>query len=71
MRHQVLLTATGLPTSYRPDALPELVELMRIDKKARGDQLRFVVLKGLAHPVILEGPDESMLQAAYREVCRG
>jgi 3-dehydroquinate synthase len=68
MRHQVLLTAAGLPTSYRPDALPDLVELMRVDKKARGDTLRFVVLKGLAHPVILEAPDESMLEAAYREV---
>jgi 3-dehydroquinate synthase len=70
MRHQVLLATTGLPTSYRPDALPELVELMRVDKKARGDKLRFVVLKGLAHPVILEDPDPSMLEAAYREVCR-
>jgi 3-dehydroquinate synthase len=70
MRHQALLSATGLPTSYRRDALPDLVELMRIDKKARGDTLRFVVLKGLAHPVILEAPDESMLEAAYREVCR-
>jgi 3-dehydroquinate synthase len=70
MRHQVLLAATGLPTSYRPDALPDLIELMRIDKKARGDKLRFVVLQGLAHPVILEAPDEAMLEAAYREVCR-
>ncbi|HVT65163.1 MAG TPA: 3-dehydroquinate synthase [Mycobacteriales bacterium] len=70
MRHQVCLAATGLPTTYRPDALPELVELMRIDKKARGDKLRFVVLKGLAAPVMLEDPDPSMLDAAYREVAR-
>ncbi|HVT21444.1 MAG TPA: 3-dehydroquinate synthase [Mycobacteriales bacterium] len=70
MRHQVVLTATGLPTSYRPGALAELVELMRIDKKARGDKLRFVVLQGLAHPVILEDPDPAMLDAAYREVSR-
>ena len=33
---------------------------MRVDKKARGDLLRFVVLDGLAKPAILEGPsDES------------
>ncbi|HVV75545.1 MAG TPA: 3-dehydroquinate synthase [Mycobacteriales bacterium] len=70
MRHQVLLASTGLPTSYRRDALPDLVELMRIDKKARGDKLRFVVLKGVAHPVILDDPDPAMLEAAYREVCR-
>ena len=67
---QVVLAATGLPTTYRPDALPDLVELMRMDKKARGDKLRFVVLEGLATPVMLEDPDPSMLDAAYREVGR-
>jgi 3-dehydroquinate synthase len=70
MRHQVVLAATGLPTTYRPDALPELLELMRIDKKARGDKLRFVVLKAVGSPVMLEAPDRDMLQAAYREVGR-
>jgi 3-dehydroquinate synthase len=28
-----------------------------VDKKSRGDLLRFVVLEGLGRPVMLEGPD--------------
>ncbi|HWA66092.1 MAG TPA: 3-dehydroquinate synthase [Mycobacteriales bacterium] len=68
MRHKVILTALGLPTSYRPDALPELLELMRIDKKSRGATLRFVVLDEIAKPMMLENPEPSLLDAAYREV---
>jgi 3-dehydroquinate synthase len=68
MRHKVVLAALGLPTTYRPDALPELVELMRIDKKARGAKLRFVVLDEIGKPMMLEAPEPSLLEAAYREV---
>ena len=38
---------------------------MRVDKKARGDQLRFVVLDGLAGPRSSTDPDEALLRAAY------
>jgi 3-dehydroquinate synthase len=38
---------------------------MRVDKKARGNQLRFVVLDGLAHPSVLAGPDEQLLREAH------
>jgi 3-dehydroquinate synthase len=41
---------------------------MRVDKKARGDQLRFVVLAGLARPEILVDPDRNLLEAAYDAV---
>jgi 3-dehydroquinate synthase len=67
-RHKVLLAALGLPTTYRPDALPDLLELMRIDKKARGAKLRFVVLDEIARPMMLEDPEPSLLESAYREV---
>jgi 3-dehydroquinate synthase len=40
---------------------------MRVDKKARGAKLRFVVLDGLAKPSTLDGPDEALLRAAYEE----
>ena len=44
---------------------------MRVDKKARADTLRFVVLDGLARPAILAGPDDDLLRQAYRnEVAR-
>ena len=41
---------------------------MRVDKKARGDTLRFVVLDGLARPAVLSGPSEELLRAAYSEI---
>ncbi|MER7890234.1 3-dehydroquinate synthase [Micromonospora sp. NPDC094482] len=70
-RHRAAVAALGLPTSYRADAWPELLGAMRVDKKARGDRLRFVVLDGLARPAILDGPDDDLLRAAYAEVAAG
>ena len=69
-RHEPALTALGLPTRYRAEAWPELHAAMRVDKKARGARLRFVVLDGLAQPSILDSPSEELLRAAYAEVCR-
>ena len=63
-----ILTSLGLPVSYDADALPQLLEYMAGDKKTRAGVLRFVVLDGLAKPGRLEGPDPSLLAAAYAEV---
>jgi 3-dehydroquinate synthase len=41
---------------------------MRVDKKARGNRLRFIVLEGLGRPIALDDPDPAMLEAAYSEV---
>jgi 3-dehydroquinate synthase len=67
-RHRSVLSALGLPTTYRADAWPALLEAMKVDKKARGDRLRFVVLDGLARPAVLEAPDPALLAAAYAEL---
>ncbi len=67
-RHRAILTSLGLPVSYDADALPQLLEYMAGDKKTRSGVLRFVVLDGLAKPGRLEGPDPSLLAAAYAEV---
>ncbi len=69
-RHRSVLELVGLPTTYRAGLWPQLHEAMRVDKKARGDQLRFVVLEGLARPTILQGPDPALLTAAYAEITR-
>jgi 3-dehydroquinate synthase len=67
-RHRAILELLGLPTSYRPSAFPALLETMRIDKKARGNRIRFIVLSGLAKPVAVDDPDPAVLAAAYSEV---
>ncbi|MFD8536790.1 3-dehydroquinate synthase [Streptomyces rubrogriseus] len=67
-RHRAILESVGLPLHYRYDQWPKLVENMKVDKKSRGDLLRFIVLDGLAKPTVLEGPDPAVLLAAYGEV---
>jgi 3-dehydroquinate synthase len=70
-RHAAMLRRIGLPTTYRASAFPELAGVMRIDKKSRGAVQRFVVLAGLAEPVILDDPAPSLLEEAYLEVAEG
>ena len=67
-RHRALLASIGLPTTYRPDAFPTLLDAMRVDKKARGNRLRFVVLNAIARPSTVDDPDPAVLAAAYSEV---
>ena len=67
-RHRTVLESVGLPLHYRYDQWPKLLETMKVDKKSRGDLLRFIVLDGLAKPTVLEGPDPAVLLAAYGEV---
>jgi 3-dehydroquinate synthase len=67
-RHRSVLESVGLPTRYRPDAYAGLLETMRVDKKARGNRIRFILLDGLARPVAVDDPDPAVLAAAYSEV---
>jgi 3-dehydroquinate synthase len=70
-RHRTVLGLLGLPTSDHwsrtdPDSRFEsLLEVMRRDKKTRGDVLRFVVLDGPGSVTRLEGPDRELLRTAY------
>lgn len=83
VRHTEVLAAAGLPTSFghprvaslglaslglASHSFDELLSAMHVDKKARGAQLRFVVLDGLARPVILADPPLADLQAAFEKV---
>ncbi|UQA32976.1 3-dehydroquinate synthase [Streptomyces sp. HNA39] len=67
-RHRTILQSVGLPLTYRGDQWPKLLENMKVDKKSRGDLLRFIVLDALGKPTVLEGPDPAVLLAAYGEV---
>ncbi|CAM3516547.1 3-dehydroquinate synthase [Nocardioides zeicaulis] len=64
-RHRAVLSRVGLPTTYDAASFEELHAAMKVDKKARGSQLRFVVIDDLAAPRILAGPREDDLRAAY------
>jgi 3-dehydroquinate synthase len=64
-RHESVLASVGLPTRFAGARFEELLATMRVDKKARGSQLRFVVLEGIGRPAVLADPPEELLRAAY------
>jgi len=67
-RHRSTFARAGLPTTYADAGFDDLIGAMRVDKKARGSVLRFLVLTGLAQPTILTGPSEDDLRAAFETV---
>jgi hypothetical protein len=62
----------GLPITVKELGLEagfdDLIGAMRVDKKARGSVLRFLVLHDVADPRILTGPTEEQLRDAYAVV---
>jgi 3-dehydroquinate synthase len=64
-RHRSILASVGLPITYGDRAWPDLFDAMKVDKKARGDRLRFVVLDDLARPAILDSPPAPLLEQSY------
>jgi 3-dehydroquinate synthetase len=63
-----LISRLGLPTSYNAKSLREVLDVMAIDKKTRGNTLRFVVLKAIGKPTRLEGPSDEILNKAWQKV---
>jgi len=64
-RHASAFARVGLPTTWAGAPYDELRARMAVDKKSRGTHLRFVVLRGLADPMVLTDPPEEHLRAAY------
>jgi 3-dehydroquinate synthase len=67
-RHERVLRQLGLPVRYEGAPWADLHAAMRVDKKARGARLRFVVLDALARPSILDNPSDELLAKAFAEV---
>ena len=66
--HRELLEKFDLPTSYRPGALPKLIELMAGDKKSRGTVVRFIGLEDIAKPIWLESVTSDQIAQAYGRI---
>jgi len=67
-RHEAVLASVGLPTRWSGAPFEDLLATMRVDKKSRGSQLRFVVLEDIARPAVLADPPEDLLRAAYEHL---
>jgi 3-dehydroquinate synthase len=69
-RHRAILQQLGLPTTYTGASWGTLLDAMQVDKKARADRMRFVVLDGLARPGLLEAPDPALLAEAHTRIAQ-
>lgn len=67
-QHQSLLTRIGLPVSYELSAFPQLHALMSIDKKSRGNTLRFVGISDIGKTQRVEGLNIDELSAIYEKI---
>jgi len=67
-QHLAILRGMGLPTSYPHSHWPDLLASMKLDKKSRGNSLRFVVISEIGKTQRLENPNESDMIAAYEKV---
>lgn len=63
--HRRVLTMAGLPTTYVGGDWAGLRDAMKLDKKARGSSLRFVLLTGLGRVRIVADPPEETLESSY------
>jgi 3-dehydroquinate synthase len=70
-RHHDAFARVGLPTTWAGASFEELMAAMRVDKKARGSQLRFVALDDIGRPRVLADPPEADLRAAYEVMVGG
>ncbi len=67
--HRLVLGGLQLPIAYPRAAWPELLPLLSLDKKTRGNSLRFVALTSTGETVRIENPLEIELRTAYERIC--
>ena len=67
-RHRSVLALVGLPIAWTGGSFDDMLAAMRLDKKSRGSQLRFVILDGLGATKILAGPDEQLLRDSFASI---
>jgi 3-dehydroquinate synthase len=66
--HFQILQDLSLPINYKRESWPKLLAHMAVDKKSRGNSLRFVTISEIGKTGRLENPDPKTLYAAYEKV---
>ncbi|MSZ35100.1 MAG: 3-dehydroquinate synthase, partial [Actinobacteria bacterium] len=66
--HRNLLSNLNLPITYYRTAWPTLRPILALDKKSRGDTIRFVTLTGLGSTSRLEDLTSNELDEAYERI---
>jgi len=66
--HRNILLSYGLPITFERRAWQKLAPLLALDKKARGNTIRFVALNGIGSTVRLEDLTSAELDAAYERI---
>jgi len=61
-RMQRLIERAGLPVLAPPLAVARYLELMRVDKKAEGGEIRFVLIEALGRAGVRGAPDDLVCQ---------
>lgn len=67
-QHRDILRALGLPVSYPKSAWDRLLPLIALDKKVRGNSIRFVILQGLGKTERFENVSIEELTGAYEKI---
>jgi len=66
--HRSILSAYGLPITFDKQSWQKLAPLLALDKKARGNTIRFVSLKGIGSTIRLEDLTSAELDSAYERI---
>ena len=66
--HRSILLSYGLPITFERQAWQKLAPLLALDKKARGNTIRFVALDGIGSTIRLEDLTSAELDAAYERI---
>jgi 3-dehydroquinate synthase len=67
-QHVKVLSQLGLPVAYGQGDWLNLLATMRVDKKSRGKQIRFVVISEIAQTKRVEAVTDDQLRTAYEKV---
>jgi 3-dehydroquinate synthase len=67
-QHIDLLSNIGLPVTYEQSAFSQLLSFMSVDKKSRGNALRFVGLSEIGKTQRIEGLNADQLSQAYEKI---